>query len=357
MDRAITQCFNSDLLANEGDLECAQRLYPSIVHVLDFPELRELFNIYDVPANAAKKRSFRAGICAVGLGAVALWAPVIGHVYPAMQTALAIGAAVCAVGSVVIGLAGLLLFRAKNEWLYRRLLTERLRQFHFQTFICRLPQILASVNGEAAIDNYRQQRNIWLAQFKSRFDGKLGAELGTILLDDEERDIWLHQPPPAELSIEPNTTVSQVFEAYRALRIMRQLQYATEKLGRSDSIIPRLPRSQAALFSNTSLLCIAAIVIIHIVIAVGYFTEGLEALSICVVVLVLGVRTLEEGLKPDRELERYQHYRSAIRAIRDRFDLSQTPEQKLDVMKEMERLSYDEMCDFIRTHSNSRFVM
>ncbi len=40
----ISHRFNDDLLANAGDLERAGSLYPDIVHVLDHPELRQLFS-------------------------------------------------------------------------------------------------------------------------------------------------------------------------------------------------------------------------------------------------------------------------------------------------------------------------
>jgi len=48
-------------------------------------------------------------------------------------------------------------------------------------------------------------------------------------------------------------------------------------------------------------------------------------------------------------MERYQQYRSALRCIRDRFDNSATPAEKLQVMRDMERISFEEMRNFLRT--------
>jgi hypothetical protein len=42
---------------------------------------------------------------------------------------------------------------------------------------------------------------------------------------------------------------------------------------------------------------------------------------------------------------------------RDRFHAARTLPAKLEVMMGMERLAYDEMCDFLRTHAEARFVM
>ena|SRR5215472_1033655 len=60
--------FNDDLLLHEEDRRLALMKYPSIFHVLDHAELRQLFSKYDVPANRAKHTGLIAGIWAIGLG-------------------------------------------------------------------------------------------------------------------------------------------------------------------------------------------------------------------------------------------------------------------------------------------------
>ena len=64
--------YNDDLLVNPGDLDRAQKAFPSVTHVLDHPALRDEFQRFDLPANAAKKRSRVAGLLAIGAGAVSL---------------------------------------------------------------------------------------------------------------------------------------------------------------------------------------------------------------------------------------------------------------------------------------------
>ncbi len=39
------------------------------------------------------------------------------------------------------------------------------------------------------------------------------------------------------------------------------------------------------------------------------------------------------------------------------FDAAASPREKIHVMEEMERLTFDEMCDFLKTHAHARFVM
>jgi len=49
--------YNDDLLVNPGDLERAQKAFPSVAHVLDHPALRDEFQRFDLPANAAKSEA------------------------------------------------------------------------------------------------------------------------------------------------------------------------------------------------------------------------------------------------------------------------------------------------------------
>jgi hypothetical protein len=53
----------------------------------------------------------------------------------------------------------------------------------------------------------------------------------------------------------------------------------------------------------------------------------------------------------------YRRYCGGIRAIRDRFDQAGSPADKLQVMVEMQRLSFDEFRNFLRSNNEARFVI
>ena len=74
-------------------------------------------------------------------------------------------------------------------------------------------------------------------------------------------------------------------------------------------------------------------------------------------IFALAIRALEEGLGVWGETERYRDYRSSVEAIRKRFEEETSPAEKLRIMEEMERLSYEEMCSFLRHAHTTRFVM
>ena len=78
---------------------------------------------------------------------------------------------------------------------------------------------------------------------------------------------------------------------------------------------------------------------------------------IWVAIAVLAVRGLQEGLQPEREVERYRHYGANVQAILDRFDRATSVAKKIDIMLEMERLSFDEFRNFLRSGHEARFMI
>src|SRR5215831_4589514 len=125
--------FNDDLLLHDEDRKLALMKYPSIFHVLDHAELRQLFSKYDVPANRAKHTSLLAGIWAIGLGFAALGIAALELLSTQSATydvALAVISGLLGLLSFLIGSIGVLFAGRKRNWLRCRLLGEKIRQFH-----------------------------------------------------------------------------------------------------------------------------------------------------------------------------------------------------------------------------------
>ena len=64
--------FNDDILLNDGDLAYAAGQFPQIAHVLDNPELRDVFAKYQTEANVARDRVRRVGLATVVFATLAL---------------------------------------------------------------------------------------------------------------------------------------------------------------------------------------------------------------------------------------------------------------------------------------------
>ena len=361
--------FNDELLFTQADRDLAKKLYPSVYPALDHEELRAAFSGIDEAANAAKRRSRRWGKTAVVLVTAALllasteplferhhWSPHALAIMGMMSAALGIPGA-------LLGAFGVLFANTKREWLEGRLLTERMRQFHFQTLVGLMPDILnAARSGDWAA--FIATRSMLLEKFKKEVIERKSS-LFTAMVDGDEQDVWLIAPsdPPG-----PGVDVNhELFRAYRYLRIERQIRFTDYKLDSRRKLFPTLPRDQAAKFGMAAMLCVMGLVILHILIALGagfgarfgvtQYLYILHLIAIWLAILALSIRTLEEGLRPGREVERYRAYRSALRAIERRFNEAPNVEVRYRAMTALETLTFDEMVNFLKSNNEARFVM
>jgi hypothetical protein len=179
------------------------------------------------------------------------------------QTQLAAFAALCGVMGIVIGLAGALIGRRKRNWLYNRLRTERIRQFHFQTFLYAMWEILE--HGDFKVESFKKYREKQFRCLKAHLDAKndnirrefrrvtkplpesdSGTRETTQGTDTKEREnVWLLnelveketktatdvRPDETEQPIKDHEKFEYLFQAYRALRVEHQLSFAELKLG------------------------------------------------------------------------------------------------------------------------------
>jgi hypothetical protein len=362
--------FNDDLLLHDSDRRLAQEKYPSIIHVLDHPELRQLFSEYDAPANRAKRKGMRAGLWAVALGLAALAAAAaeitITH-EEWLSWGLAVISGLFGISSFLICNVGVLFASRKRDWLHHRLMGESIRQFHFQTLAFRLPQILASLKDDAAKEAFLAERKLRLESFKARMIGKLDAIFTTIAQEDEKVSSWHHDGTNEPIKMRENDDLIPLFNAYRELRILHQYGYVNYKLKEDHKIFSPMARRQKEMLSMLTWTSIIGLLAMHVGVLfgavvphsiwAGFHSPIAIVFIIWLALAALAIRTIEQGLQPEREIERYQQFRSALRAILERYDGARSQATKIEVMREMERLSFDEMRDFLITNERSRFVM
>jgi hypothetical protein len=353
--------FNDDLLIANEDSEEAERLYPTVIYALNHPDLKSWLSRIDPKANDAKKRGRRWGYWAVILVSAALMGAsaeplYLGHHGVAIWIACI--SALLGIFGAIVGWFGVLFARNKKTWLLQRLMTEQMRLFHFRTLLSLSDLILSGQE-----DNYKRERDKRFEAFEADVLRRPDLVLDTIR--DPERDgddlTVVIPAPPAALDTE---IVADFFAAYRRLRIQRQVDYAQYKLGRDRKVFSAFPRQQAAWLEGTALACVAGLVLVHLsVIAAVLFDWAalsgpwLGVIAIWLAIAALALRTLQEGLQPKQEVERYRHYRATVRAAMQRFDAASTPEEKLAVAKSVERASADEMLIFLRSSAEARFVM
>jgi hypothetical protein len=363
--------FNDDLLLHEEDRKLALIKYPSIFHVLDHPELRQLFSKYDVPANRAKRTGLMAGIWAIAFGFGALGIAALELLYSENTTysvALAITSGLFGIISFLIGSVGVLFAGRKRNWLRSRLMGEKIRQFHFQMLVFRLPEILGSLKDDVSKALFISERNLWFETFKAQLIGKLDSAFAAVIHEDESINPWLFgNSTKRATEMQEDKCLNPIFEAYRELRIVHQLDFTNYKLQDDHRIVSAMPRRQMAVISQLIFTWILLLVVMHVGVLAGalfpdsiftvFHSRGAIVVIIWLALAALATRAIEQGLQPEREIERYQQYRSGVRAILERYDEATSQSAKIAIMREMERLAFDEMRNFLVTNERSSFVL
>lgn len=344
------QAYNWDLLTPDPPLA--------------FPELQRRFRALDARANAQKNSARKRGWMAVAFGAFSLMAasvaPLLNEHY---ETGVSTLAAVAGVVSIAIGVFGVLHAGAKRRWLELRYQTERLRQFHFQSTLALLPELLAALRDPVNA-SFAELRGRSFQQFCGLHLDGASERLGALLRDDDDDSGWLFGDLPRALPGD-SETFRDFEQIYRHYRLDGQIDFCDRKLNTREGLrIPRTVAEQAVSFGAIALFCILGATVLHIISA-GLPATGLphaakpwlDVAVLWLAVAVLAVRALEEGLRPQREVERYRQYRSALRAVKTRLDTAATPAEKIAAMKQLEEVSFAEMVNFLQDNDHARFIM
>jgi hypothetical protein len=359
--------FNTDLLLNDVDRQTASDRFPDVYFALDHEELRSEFIPLDRDANAAKKRSRHLGVAAVALGGAALITAAAEPLYEGLSATTVHIVAGCAAAagmlSVIIGLFGLMFRARKAHWLQLRLATERLRQFHFQSIVTQAADILLGSEDEKAREAFVRNRQVRFAGFKRDFLDLVDAEMPNGDEEAGKSSGWIWRESVAVINPQ-HPKLPQLMEAYETLRFKRQLQYVNFKLIGYGRLWKDAPGKQVAAFSAIALVCVLLIMLIHglvisgVAFGISWMTSPLvHVAAIWTAIVVLAVRTLEEGLQPGREVERLRQYQSTIKLAYQRFREATTIAEKTAAMKQMEEASYQEMVIFLKASSDAKFVM
>lgn len=369
----IEKEFNTDLLLNDDDLKLTREKYPDIAHVLDHAELRAAFSEADVPANRAKIRSYRSGyyavLCGVACLATAAATPLLHGISRDLLVGFSGLSALLGVISVVLLHSGSLHGSRKSTWMRKRFLTERIRQFFFQSLVCKLVVIIDSMEGtKEAVERFEIVRATEFRSFLKQHSevGWLVSNLTGHIDRDIAFDPWLFEDCQSLPNIDEGK-VAPVLEAYRELRFKGQRDYANWMLRTSRAGVRvqglSLLQKRKVLHDLWSFLFIS-LVLIHVVILVGsvmgwgFIGYGIVHVTIIWIALAaIGVRTLEHGMSLHSEIARYKEHRAEVIRLLHAFDEAKTVALKVEQMKRMEMESVRELRAFLRQHAESSFVI
>jgi hypothetical protein len=323
--------------------------------------LRALFLPADAQASKAKRRSRRAGLLAVMLVTVSLMVGAFSALFidEAWFRVLLAIAAVGAVAGLLIGWAGVLSAGARDEWLRQRYLCERIRQLHFQTLVRWAPMIVeAARSGDTS--KFNAARLARTEKFRSTVVNPSAVKLTNLLTERDQDDVWLVEGDGAPLA---NDALSaKYFEALEELRLRHQVNFTSLQLLSFWTLPPKSPLQTAKLLTGIgafSALLLLLLGVIGLVIdaATGRLASLTHAAMVCLAVLVLAVRTLEEGFQHHSDVGRYRVYDASLRRLSERFRNATDSAEKQAVLIELEEVCFDEMVGFLRSHHEARILM
>ena len=338
---------------------------PRVRFAFEFPELLAAFKLIDAKAMAARKESRRIGILAVFFVLAALMIASAGPVLTGLDHKghVILGYVSTGAGLIgaLLGFLGIHKGSARRKWLRARLQTEVMRLFHFHYMAARLPE-LASVNGDPVREAAYVVRR--LEAFRALQNGPLAdPEAELIKIEAREQAFGPDdvEPELSPLGTESPEAVEALVVAWCALRFDWQLSYCDAKLadtGAKGRLSSKQTEQGFAVFAWS---CIGLVVALHLF---QLFSEAmhiekvwLEVIVVWTALAALAARALEDGLQPQRDVERYEQYRANILVARERLAGAVTLAGKLEVIRAFERNSLEEMRVFMRTHGRARFLL
>ena len=354
----------------QAEREYCKRFYGDLYHVLYNGPLVEAFLRHDTVANRARTRRRLLGRASVGLAFVALVCITARLLLEGMgrhaSATLVYVSEACLLLSLV--LPPLVVQPLRHRWLKARLMTERLRQWHFEWILRSGHAIESTVRPSesggltvqpAEVEMYETGRDRALARFLNRMSSlevRLEAALAERLPD---LGVTPH-PFAADSHVLP-----RLFAAYDELRFEHQIDYAEGKLAqRAKGSLIR----QHRLYSTASTVALVAAVTLCVAVVSLHILEDLEliaspvaaspwwpALAVCFAIGSVAIRALESGFGLASAVARYENYAAAVESLRQRFRASNDPVKKLAIMHEMEDRAAREMTLFLSEQSRSSF--
>ena len=148
------------------------------------------------------------------------------------------------------------------------------------------------------------------------------------------------------------------------MRFDRQISYCNLILRERKGFWKHAPVRQAQILGGIALAAVFGILVLHGLVFAGAvaniaWMKGplVHVFAIWAAIIALAARTFEEGFQPEREIERMRQYRLSLQRIYARFEAGETPHEKLAAMRDLEKLTYQEMVLFLKSNYEAQFVM
>jgi hypothetical protein len=375
-DDPLKRWPNSDLLVDEEDRGFFSRHYPAFAPIFDWPELRALFLSYNAIAANARTHSRRSGIFAIVCGFLSL---VFAAIVPLreefaegsssvldLRTRAIMGgiAAAFAIVSMAIGYTQILKGKEKARWLTNRFWTERIRQFHFQLIINHLPLVVAAAKSQPDMEHWLAFRARELDTFRQDYLRGVEDKIHHLDVDEAEDQPWISEAWNETCHVPPQSAeLDALLKLFERQRFGIQQRYTERKLIAGW----HSPETRAQWVSKLSDALTAVLLLATVIVGIGSIDALIEKTNPPYRIIaglvaaissssVVAMRALKEGLLFSADAERYKWYLAAVNTLFHRYEHADRS-QKVHLLRELERVAYQEMRRFILSVKQARFVM
>ncbi len=358
---------NDDLVFKPETKAHLKAVYPKVAPIFEADDLHALFESYEGPANGAKQSARKWGTIGIYLGLtgmiIAALIPVILVMLPDTQIPYdkILGVLVCILTTTGLGVGYWLALNGytKREWMKNRLGTERIRQFHFQSIINNLEVVIDAIDTQD-YSKWKDVRAKDLAKFKNFTMRDDEASLVKLLEDEAQDEIWLSDAWKKADKVPNSALKNGLLEVWREQRLGVQLRYTRLVVGANGGGMRRRAKWMDSAISGLTFGGLIA----SLVVAAFYLTNQSELLvSISQTILAMlgggsiAARAFEEGMNFTAEKDRMEWYLASLQGIKNRLDYTRNSSEQIELMRDVERLSYQEMHRFLKTMDDSKFVM
>lgn len=357
---------NDDLLIKDEARGHFRRHEPDAFQLLDWPELRKSFLKCEETAQRMKKRAQQQGVLAVCLMTAGLLMTAFAQALTGANVIDPFWAGLSASSLIIAG--AYLAFehfvrgKAKNSWLAARFKAERTRQLYFQFLIQHIDLACQAMGDGTALENYKTLRARKLSEFETIFMASVRPAMEHLRQDSANADPWIDpawRVAPSVVGLGP--AFDDLCRILQNQRFGIQRRYTQLNLEHSIQSPQWRAKITTGLADCLTLLLPVTALLICIALFAGYGSADrllvwLVAIQAGSAAIVASLRVFDEGMRWGDDARRYFWYLAETEETERKF-LSAGPQGKLEALREMERVSYEELRWFLQTQERSRFLI
>jgi hypothetical protein len=375
--------YNDEFFLKDRDRERAASEYPTVWFAVYSKTMSTKFDEYDKETKALKL-SFQwwgygvVVLAVIALSFAALEPTALAHRFPEWAiNGAAVVAALFGIASVLAGYWGMGISDRKMHWLRNRMVCEGIRQWRWQYYCAHIPEILKASGDPERERAYAEIRDRDFSTFVTELRADDRNRLKAILAENVQDPKLLWWQPEFKNSVMSDETLQALqapvdqqegsaellVAAYDEFRIGAQKRYANYLVKKTGPFSTH-PAKQKEWLHRRGVWLLLAIFGLHIAVVLGvlfplpqFDASGVGVSAVILALLALGLRAVEDGLRPSEHLGRYAGYLAETSSIERAFDDAETALVKRNLMVALETAAYKEMVDFLQAGNRSRYVM